>query len=558
MRWLDRPVSLVLVTIGLWSTPCLAQAADICRSVQIDFKPIKNLQIAVWIEDRNGNYVSTAYVTRLTGTFGLANRPGNHFLHSAVRFPYGRRDMVLPIWAHKRNKTYGYVVMGGAAGNDPSNCTAFDGAGSCEDGTIAYHAGVSSPEPFYCSPAGGQLSQNPQGMDVVSCASPFYGSKGAFATDGRISYYPPRADLTSFNQYDSAEARQYSKLNDLGAISGATPQLEQLLNPPVRWVAGDGHYVVKVELSQESDFNAAHKYSYNADVIEQFNMYGHDFLGQPSVVYAVPITVGPEGDLATTSRYEGYAEFDPKAGATGRELPPDQTISDTPGSGAGRLLDVTDDGRSFRLRVRALPEPVPCTCPAPEPPQNLTITPHATSLELSFRSATHGPAANRFDVRYRDTPISEADFNRANPSDVPPPPPGAPGSSVTTTINGLQPQKTYYVAVRSFSNCDAPSMTTSATTTTTLQQFTVLHGCFIATAAFGTPLAKQIDALRAVRDHRLLTNPLGRLAVASYYALSPPVAGAITTDERLRAGMRALLRPLVRAARAEEALPTFP
>jgi hypothetical protein len=53
-----------------------------------------------------------------------------------------------------------------------------------------------------------------------------------------------------------------------------------------------------------------------------------------------------------------------------------------------------------------------------------------------------------------------------------------------------------------------------------------------------------------VRDRVLLTNPLGRLAVASYYALSPPIAGAIASDERLRAGARALLRPIVDAAEA--------
>ena len=51
-----------------------------------------------------------------------------------------------------------------------------------------------------------------------------------------------------------------------------------------------------------------------------------------------------------------------------------------------------------------------------------------------------------------------------------------------------------------------------------------------------------------MRDRALLTNPLGRLAVASYYALSPPLANAIATDERLRAGARALLRPIVDVA----------
>jgi hypothetical protein len=47
-----------------------------------------------------------------------------------------------------------------------------------------------------------------------------------------------------------------------------------------------------------------------------------------------------------------------------------------------------------------------------------------------------------------------------------------------------------------------------------------------------------------------LTNPLGRLAVAAYYAMSPPLARAIASDERLRAGARTLLKPAVALARA--------
>ncbi|MGZ3426848.1 MAG: hypothetical protein ACXVCV_09380, partial [Polyangia bacterium] len=105
MRWL---IALLLM-VGV----ARAQSDPPCRTVEVTFKPVKNLQIAVWVEDPAGNYVATLYVTRLTGTFGLANRVGNHFLHSAARFPYGRRDMVLPVWAHKRNKTYGFVTMGG-------------------------------------------------------------------------------------------------------------------------------------------------------------------------------------------------------------------------------------------------------------------------------------------------------------------------------------------------------------------------------------------------------------------------------------------------------------
>ena len=70
-------------------------------------------------------------------------------------------------------------------------------------------------------------------------------------------------------------------------------------------------------------------------------------------------------------------------------------------------------------------------------------------------------------------------------------------------------------------------------------------GCFIATAAFGSPLAPQVDTLRTFRDRVLLTNPPGRLFVALYYRTSPPLADFIAGHDLLRAGVRTLLRPLI-------------
>jgi hypothetical protein len=533
----------------LWTlvVSAIAHADQPCRTVEITFKPVKELQIAVWIEDDKGNYVATAYVTRLTATFGLGNRPGNHFLHSATRFPYGRRDMVLPIWAHKRNRQYRFVVMGGLLGNSMASCRPPASPGDCDDDTVAYHSAVSSMEPFYCSPNGGQISTI-NTMDAVSCASVFTGSKGAYATDGRFSLYPPRADLTQFDpNRDSDDARHFAGDNDLGAISGATPQTETLLNPPIHWTPfADGKYVVKIEVSQEGD-PPVHQISIDSQ--PQWNNVGTTFIGQPSVVYAVPITVGPQADEQIATAYEGYSDWD---GSTGVEHAPDSSMTDMPGKGAGRLLDVTDNGRTFRVRVRSAPTCGTGTgnCAPPNPPTNLQVTSGATSVDLSFASANYGPPTNRFDVRYRVMPISDGDFTQASPPSQVPPAPGLPGSTVNTSITGLRPTTQYYVAVRAYSACDAPSSVVTASATTGLQKFAVLHGCFIATAAYGTPMAAEIDALRAVRDRALLTNPLGRLAVASYYALSPPLANAIASDERLRAGARRLLRPVVDLARA--------
>jgi len=67
------------------------------------------------------------------------------------------------------------------------------------------------------------------------------------------------------------------------------------------------------------------------------------------------------------------------------------------------------------------------------------------------------------------------------------------------------------------------------------------EGCFIATAAYGTPSAEQIDVLREFRDTVLLESTVGSQFVALYYQLSPPVAEFIAGNELLRTMVRELL-----------------
>jgi hypothetical protein len=66
-------------------------------------------------------------------------------------------------------------------------------------------------------------------------------------------------------------------------------------------------------------------------------------------------------------------------------------------------------------------------------------------------------------------------------------------------------------------------------------------GCFIATAAYGTESAEEIDVLRAFRDEVLLESTVGSQLVEWYYQTSPPVADFIAENDVLRTLVRELV-----------------
>jgi hypothetical protein len=69
--------------------------------------------------------------------------------------------------------------------------------------------------------------------------------------------------------------------------------------------------------------------------------------------------------------------------------------------------------------------------------------------------------------------------------------------------------------------------------------------CFVATAAYDTPMADEVQILRDFRDEYLLTNSLGKGLVEFYYRVGPPMAEFISEHPTLKPIVRAALLPVV-------------
>lgn len=71
------------------------------------------------------------------------------------------------------------------------------------------------------------------------------------------------------------------------------------------------------------------------------------------------------------------------------------------------------------------------------------------------------------------------------------------------------------------------------------------QGCFIATAAYGTPFSKEINVLRNFRDSYLVYRGWGKEIIKAYYKISPPIAEIIEKSENLKKIVRTCLKPIV-------------
>jgi hypothetical protein len=504
-----------------------------CRILDIEFQPGLasgqsakfNPQIVAWLEDTAGNYVETAYITYQTGTFGLGNRPGRFDLDSSPFWPYGRRITVFPVWSAKQPMRWPEL-----------------GFQDGKDSHISHSMGDSSIEAHYCRPL--RLDE----FDATSCPSvSAYTDKGSFSPTNTVGY-PPRNDLNPLPQ-DSPSVEMFDALNPFDAVSQPTPPggINARINWAMPFGLAAGQYVLFVEVSKEFDMNATYNetsFPSPPPTEVDFNEYGAAYRGQPSVVYKVPVTLGDADTQSFTDTYIGYGDPD---GLDGNIRPPDATITtNMPGSGGARLSLISLGGVTYRVHVTARHEidfepPV-----APRRAEVAEVTGNSATLAfIAPGDDGRDGMVQGYEIRYRvGEEVTEANFASSTQITATVTP-VASGQPQTITLDGLLPQTTYSIGIRAFDNCRNTSPVTVVEATTSERVSGQVDACFIATAAYGSVMANDVELLRRFRDSKLSKSVLGELAIETYYTFGPAVAGVVGESDLLRASARDLLTPLV-------------
>jgi hypothetical protein len=606
-----RQSKRALVCLLLLAAVARARAEDV-RLLELRYTPAARAQLALWVEDAAGRYLATLALTEAVAYRGIGNRPGASQMNSGYRWPYGRREGVLPIWAHRRAAAPGAMLF-------PR--VIFQGR---PEGFASRLIDDQSPDDYHCLQFDPTHSTRDQ-LDAVSCASIFGSDKGRYLSEADVragyvepweepgrgamlqalplrSLYPPRMDVarcTTAGCFDHADVERYAGdarriMPEIDAVTRATapgdaPQ-SLLFNVPPAWPAGD--YVALIEVNVEGDYNehwssTAHptpelpEESWDSFAID----YGYPYRGQPSIVYALPFRLGdpsrtsfasaePIGRSSWDHWSTDYGKFEPVSVAGGD---PDG-MADRDGSGADRLRRDASTGARFALQVKSVveaepPSEDPLAQPrdsaqgAIGPVEGVALRTHPDRLRshtwvlLSFQAARSDRPIHAYDVRVATEPIvDEASFilngrpakNATDDAEgataLVIPVSAGEGTVIETAIGDLVADTHYYVAVRATDELNRSGPIRVAEIDTTTRTFATVSPCFIASAAYGTPLASEVSVLRRLRDRYLSSVAPGRALVRAYYAVGERAAVVVDRRPQLRALVRALLSPLVAAA----------
>lgn len=199
-----------------------------------------------------------------------------------------------------------------------------------------------------------------------------------------------------------------------------------------------------------------------------------------------------------------------------------EIIAVVPATAVGGILLVNGQGGGFPLEVAIKPVFVSLSASA---------TDGVAPLAIDFSAAASSP----------DSQIVRVEWDLGNGTFA-----EIAGSPVTLTANkSFNEPGRFVVQVQATDQIGRSAMASTVVTVTAGPSSGSDSRCFVATAAYGSPLHPRVAALRNFRDRYLFTNLPGRCFVAAYYKVSPPFARFISRHETVRSLSRMALQPLV-------------
>lgn len=594
-----RPITLLLCAAFAFGAVSSAHAeGENERLFEVRFHPVKRAQIAMWIEREDLGLFRTLRLTEGVARRGIGNRPGALQMNSGFRWPYGRREGALPVWANRRIEYGGLpfrrVIFRdrraeGLASQAPAN--TFPSAGYADNA-----------DDYFCLSF--QRTNTREALDAVTCPSVFNSDKGRYITEGDVasgysepvqlpggtpstyalsleSLYPARRDVVcgsgcgNHPDVGTFNSDALAVMPELDAVAIATLPEEPysfLFTVPDEWP--DGEYKVFVEVGVEGDYSD--RYSpeqfptpidptpavYDDNWDSWAVSYGYPYRGQPSVVYAIPFQLG-QTETYTAREPVGFGSVEGRDEVVMRPFSADEIVDDhetAPGSGADRLL-LTEEGWRLQLFVRD-----PSYCDGNLPPSAITgldVSPYGEKAHshhwahMAFTAPSDDRGIDKYEVRVSTAPITdEASFLAGTPANAATldivalvvPATGQAGSRIEVDFGGLNAQTKYYVGIRARDLCNVPSPIAVAELETTAIYFTTVTPCVVATAAYGSPLAAEVGVLRRFRDRHLMTNAPGRAFVEAYYEHGPVLADFVREHPSVRDVVRSVLEPAVALA----------
>ena len=553
-----------------FGTP-VARAADE-RAIVLNFTPTERAQIAIWIESADGTFLNTVGLTQAVSVRGIGNRPGAAQMNSGFHWPYGRREGVLPIWAHRRASAPGAMQFPRIIFQHRPEGYA---SRTCEDSTH---------DAYYCLSFSADTTRK-DALDAITCATPFNSDKGRILQPNETyseplttgvtdadrtlkagSLYPPRRDFVSCADastvntcmggssscQDHPDSALYANkaraaMPEIDAVTMATPPADTeqtvMFSVPadvarrrLRRVPRDQHRGrLQRDLQQHRLPDAA---------VERVGLVGDELrlpVPRPAVGRvrdSVHARAGRDvldddaGRLRLRRRHRrgsqraarhGRIDHRRSAGRAGqrrRSPPPD---------------DATEPAR-LSLEVRPCVSELP-----PAAPTDLTAEPVADTKHSHEWAHLHfvvppssAGGISKYEVRVSSmAPIVEGDatsFIQGLPAQAATaktealmlPTDKQPGEAIDVDFGGLTPSTRYWVGVRALDSCNRPGphavveMTTSKIHYTTLPPVSAVQGPVLhRDGRLGIRLEPTVSAMRRARDQLLAEVPCSRLRPTS-------------------------------------------